>query len=157
MILGSMELNGRTGHEAGRILLAQLYRQQTGEELPPIAVTDLGKPYFPGSIWHFSVSHTPRRVFCALARENVGIDAEELTRTIRPALAEKILSASEKHRYAVAPDKQRALLAFWVLKEAEAKLTGRGLRLYPNHTDFSPDDPRVTELEGCLVAVLTDA
>jgi len=156
MILDSMALDGRTGHEAGRILLARLYRQQTGENLPPIETTSLGKPYFPGSRWHFSISHTSTRVFCALARENVGIDAEELTRQVRPALAEKILSPAEKIRYAAAQDKPRALLTFWVLKEAEAKLTGRGLRLYPNHTDFSPDDPRETEMEGCLVAVLCD-
>lgn len=157
MILGSMELDGRTGHEAGRILLAKLYRSQTGQDMPEVALTPLGKPYFPGSAWHFSISHTPSRVFCVLARENVGIDAEELTRVVRPALADKILSPGEKPRYAAAPDKPRALLTFWVLKEAEAKLTGRGLRLYPNHTDFSPDDPRVMEMEGCLVAVLRDA
>jgi phosphopantetheinyl transferase len=76
---------------------------------------------------------------------------------VKPSLAAKILSPQEKSRYEAAPDKPRALLAFWVLKEAEAKLTGRGLRLYPNHTNFDPADPRVRELEGCLVAVLEDA
>ena len=54
-----------------------------------------------------------------------------------------------------AADKRRALLTFWVLKEAAAKLTGEGLRGYPNHPAFSPADSRVTEREGCLVAVLT--
>ena len=46
------------------------------------------------------------------------------------------------------------LLKLWVLKEASVKLTGEGLRGYPNHTDFSPDDPRVMEMDGCYVAVL---
>ena len=50
-----------------------------------------------------------------------------------------------------------ALLKFWVLKEAAAKLSGEGLRGYPNHTNFSLEDPRVRQMEDCLVAVLTDA
>ena len=45
MILGSCELLGRTGHDVGRELLAKLYREATGEDLPEIAVTDRGKPY----------------------------------------------------------------------------------------------------------------
>ena len=72
------------------------------------------------------------------------------------ALAEKILSPAEKVRYNAATDKRRALLTFWVLKEAAAKCSGEGLRGYPNHTDFSPDDPRVTEIDGCLVAIIEE-
>jgi phosphopantetheinyl transferase len=93
-------------------------------------------------------------VFCALSDEPVGIDAEEKERKIDLRLAEKILSPSEKIRYEAAGDKRAALLRLWVLKEAAAKLTGEGLRGYPNHTDFSPDDPHILELDGCYVAVL---
>ena len=156
MKLLSCSLEGRTGHEAGRMLLARLYREATGEDLPPIALTDRGKPYFENSPWHFSITHTRRHAFCVLARENVGLDAEELDRPLRPGLEEKILSPGELQRYRAAKDPRRALLALWVLKEAEAKYTGLGLQGYPNHTDFSPDDPRVRELEGCLVALITD-
>ena len=91
MILGSCELLGRTGHEAGRALLAELYRKATGEELPPIAVTDRGKPYFADGKWHFSISHTHRHGFCVLSENPVGIDAEELDRNINLKLADKIL------------------------------------------------------------------
>ena len=65
-----------------------------------------------------------------------------------------ILSPAEKARFEAAPDKRLALLTFWVLKEAAAKYTGEGLRGYPNHTDFSLDDPRVTQTHGCLLAVI---
>ena len=71
-------------------------------------------------------------------------------------MAEKILSASEKERYDRAEDRRLTLLRFWVLKEAAAKLTGEGLRGYPDHTDFSPDDPGIRILDGCLVAVLEE-
>ena len=156
MKVASCELNGRGGHEAGRALLEALYREATGLPLPPIVIGEWGKPYFVDSGWHFSISHTKNHAFCALARENVAIDAEELDRSINQKLAEKILSPREKAQYDAAPDKARALLTFWVLKEAAAKLSGRGLRGYPNDTDFSLEDPRVRELEGCLVAIFIE-
>lgn len=155
MIFGSMELEGRSGHETGRALLRKLWEENIGDGLPEIAVADRGKPYFLRSSWHFSISHTKRRVFCALSKVPVGIDAEETDRDINLRLAEKILSPGEKAQYDAAEDKRTALLKFWVLKEAAAKLSGQGLRGYPNHTCFSLEDPRVLETENCFVAILT--
>lgn len=154
MILESRLLEGRRGHEAGRALLAELYTRETGEAMPEIRITEWGKPYFTDSLWHFSISHTRKWVFCALSRHNIGIDAEELDRPLNLKLADKVLSPSERAQFDAASDPHRALLTFWVLKEAAAKLSGEGLRGYPNHTNFSLDDPRVTEIDGCLVAVL---
>ena len=156
LFLASRALNGRTGHEVGRELLADLYRRVTGSDPPPITTALRGKPYFQDSPWHFSISHTKRHAFCALADHPVGIDAEELSRTVNPNLAAKILSPAEQAEYAAASDKNKALLTFWVLKEAAAKFTGEGLQGYPNHTAFSLTDPRVSEQDGCLVAVICD-
>lgn len=156
MKIASCELGNQTGHEAGRQLLARLYREETGEDLPEILTTDRGKPYFADNSWHFSISHTPRHAFCVLSRHNVAIDAEEADRNIHLKLAEKILSPAEKIQFDAAEDKRKALLKLWVLKEAAAKLSGEGLRGYPNHTNFSLDDPRVTETDGCLVAVMEE-
>ena len=156
MKLAHCKLTDQTGHEAGRQLLAELYREETGENLPEIRVTDLGKPYFVDSDRHFSISHTKNHAFCALSKRNVAIDVEELDRKIPWKLVQKILSPSEKQQFDAAEDKTKAFLTFWVLKEAEAKLTGEGLRIYPNHTNFSLDDPRVTELDGCILAVMEE-
>lgn len=153
MILRSEPLCGRSGHDVGRALLAQIYRDATGAPMPPICIGARGKPYFPDSEWHFSITHTKNRVFCALSRENIGIDAEALDRTVDLRLAEKILSASEYAEFSRAADKRRALLHFWVLKEAAAKYSGEGLRGYPNHTHFSLSDARVQERNGCLLAI----
>ena len=147
-------LAGRSGHEAGRQLLARLYREETGMDCPEIAVADRGKPCFVTGNLHFSISHTKKYVFCALADRPVGLDAEEKDRNIDLRLAEKILSEPEKIRFGAAADKRAALLRLWVLKEAAAKRTGEGLRGYPNQTDFDPNDPRIMETEGCYVAVL---
>ncbi|MGM9659400.1 MAG: 4'-phosphopantetheinyl transferase superfamily protein [Faecousia sp.] len=84
------------------------------------------------------------------------MDAEELDRRVNLSLAEKILSPGEKAQFDAAADQKRALLTFWVLKEAAAKLSGRGLHGYPVDTDFSLDDPRVREMDGCLVAIFTE-
>ena len=151
-----MRLEGRSGHEAGRQLLEQLYREETGEACPKILITERGKPYFPDSPLHFSISHTKNHVFCVLAPVPVGIDAEEKNRKVNLRLADKILSEAEKCRFDAAPDKQAALLRLWVLKEAAAKLSGEGLNGYPNHTDFSPEDDRIAEIDGCYVAVLKE-
>lgn len=156
LALEAEPLDGRECHQAGRALLARLVRQLTGGDPPPILTGARGKPYFAHGDLHFSISHTKDHVFCALADGPVGLDAEELRRRPSPKLAQKILSPNELRQYEAAPDRDRALLTFWVLKEAAVKLTGEGLRGYPNDTDFSLDDPRVRELEGCLVAVMTE-
>ena len=155
MRIAACKLAGQTGHEAGRQLLAQLYREETGNTLPPILVAERGKPYFEGNPLYFSISHTRNYAFCALSHTPIGIDAEELDRNINLKLAQKILSPMELAQFEAAQDKRRALLTFWVLKEAAAKVTGEGLRGYPCHTQFSLDDPRVTEQNGCLLAVIT--
>lgn len=155
MILGYAEiLPGQTGHTAGRMLLKKLYEENVGRPLPQIVTEERGKPRFVDSKWHFSISHTPKNVFCILSEHPVGLDAEEADRNINLALAEKILSENEKAQFEAATDKRLALLKFWVLKEASAKLTGEGLRGYPEKGEFRLDDPRVQMINGCLVAVM---
>ena len=154
MIIGHEPLNGRPGHDAGRALLKQLYATHIGGEMPEILVAQRGKPYFSTGSVYFSISHTKNHVFCVLSDREVGIDAEELTRAVNPKLAEKILSPEELAQFQEATDQNRALLTFWVLKEATAKCTGEGLRGYPNQTNFALNDPRVREISGCLVAVI---
>ena len=148
--------DNQTGHEAAWRLLEEMYRKQTGEALPAVARTPLGKPYFSDSHWHFSLTHTKKHVFCVLSDRPVGVDAEEADRKINLALADKILSPGERVQYDRAEDKPVALLKFWVLKEAQKKCTGQGLQPYPRDTDFSLNDPRVQRIDGCLVAVIEE-
>ena len=155
IFLDSMPLDGRTGHETGRLLLARMYREYVGEPLPPIGVTPQGKPYFLQSPWHFSISHTKFHAFCALSMVPVGLDAEELSRKIRPELATRVLSPGELTQYNAAPDPRIAFLTFWVLKEAAGKLSGKGLNGWPNHTNFRLDDPRIQYRDGCILAIVT--
>lgn len=156
MELRAITITPGTGHEAGRELLAQMYFDRTGQAMPPICLTPSGKPYFSESPLHFSISHTKHHVFCALSTYPIGIDAEELDRKISLQLAPRILSANELAQFQNAQDQSSALLKFWILKEAEAKLTGKGLSYPPNHTNFSLDDPRIRMMDGCFVAVMEE-
>lgn len=156
MRLAHCTLDGQSGHDAGRQLLARVYREETGLPIPSIQVTERGKPYFETGSYHFSITHTQNHAFCVLNKENIAIDAEELDRKVDLRLADKVLSPVEKAQFDAAEDPKRAFLTFWVLKEAAAKLSGEGLRGYPSHTAFSLDDPRVREMEGCLVAIMVD-
>ena len=155
--LASRALEGCSGHEMGRALLAELYAAHAGGPMPPVLTAPGGKPCFAGSPWHFSISHTKGHVFCALADRPVGIDAEEADRPIDLRIAPKILSPGELVQFQAAADKRSTLLQFWVLKEAAAKLTGEGLKWHPTHTDFMLPDSRVRMLEGCVLAIMTDS
>ena len=154
MVIKAEVIGQEGGHRAGRQLLQKMYEEAFGKAMPEILVTERGKPYFQDSPVHFSISHTKKHVFCVLSDRPVGIDAEEMSRNIRPELAEKILSAYEKAQYEQAANRKEALLRFWVLKEAAVKCTGEGLQGYPNHTAFSLDDPRVFQMNDCFVAVI---
>ena len=152
--LGHALIEPGEGHEAGRALLGRMYRQHRGFDMPEIVLEERGKPRFVEDPIHFSITHTPNHVFCAISDRPIGIDAEELDRNIDPRLADRVLSASEKAQYDAAPDKRLALLTLWVLKEAAGKQSGYGINANPRHTAFSLDDPRVQVTEGCLVAVI---
>ena len=154
IILSWKRLEGESGHDAAWELLRQLHLDRTGRPMPATAVTQRGKPYFLSESLHFSISHTKKHAFCAIGPQNLGIDAEETDRPIKLSLAEKILSPRELSRFREAAEPRAALLRLWVLKEAAAKLTGEGLRGFPNHTDFDPDDPRIMETDGCYVAAI---
>ena len=151
-----MPVGQLSGHDAGRRLLQKMYEQRTGQPMPEIRIGERGKPYFAEGCLHFSITHTRRHAFCVLAEKPVGIDAEETDRQVDLRLAEKILSPGEKAQYDKATDKAAALLRFWVLKEAEGKMTGAGINGYPNKTEFSLEDPRATEMNGCYVAVIQE-
>ena len=146
-------LSGRSGHDAGRTLLEKMCLQAIGR-MPEIRITPQGKPFFRDCDLHFSISHTNNHAFCVLADAPVGVDGEELTRRVNPALGEKVLSPGELAQYASAADPNRAFLTFWVLKEAQGKCSGRGLGFHPRHTDFMLTDSRVFECDGCLVAIV---
>lgn len=128
---------------AVRQLLSRVYREYTGQPMPPIEVMPGGKPYWAESDWHFSLCHTRGLVLCALSDHPVGLDAERI-RTVRPAVVSRVLAPAELRAY---DGTEAMFLRFWTLKEAYAKYTGEGIIGYPNRFVFRLT-PEGAQMEG---------
>lgn len=128
-----------------RRLLSELYRETTGQPMPPLLRHSRGKPYFSEGTLHCSITHTRTMAFCALSSVTVGLDAERLDRTVRPNLAHKVLSPQELEVWQQAREPDQVFLTLWTLKEAAVKYTGDGLRGYPANLSFDLNGPT---LEG---------
>ena len=77
-----------------------------------------------------------------------------MQRPVSAAVISRFLSVAEQAR--LGGDREREALRLWVLKEALAKLTGRGIGNWMKDTDFDPYDRRIQEMNGCYVAVLEE-
>ena len=108
------------------LLRRALWEQYRWRDLPEIALTSLGKPYFPAHPEvHFNLSHTAGAVLVALSDRPVGADIEH----IRP------VSQRAMRRLADVTT-ERAFFQSWVRREALAKRSGAGVG-----TMLSAEDP----------------
>ncbi len=85
-----------------------------------------GKPYLMDDRRYFSLAHTGQWVACAVADNEVGLDAEGYT-PYRPAVAERCFTEDEKRW--LQQDPEGRFTRLWVAKEAYLKFTGFGLVL----------------------------
>ncbi len=104
------------------------------EKLPKVRAGLGGKPEFVFSEGmtpevYFNLSHSGDYVICAMADFEVGADVQRRTR-VRESLLRRFFSEEEKKRVELCPEeeeKERVFAAIWARKEAETKLTGRGI------------------------------
>ncbi len=85
-----------------------------------IARTECGKPYLLDSALFFSLSHTKEKLFVAFSKENVGVDAEPLSREPNIPLLLKKFPAQEREEIQSKED----FLKHWTAKEAAVKWLG---------------------------------
>lgn len=117
-----------TRRETARRLLARAAFLAWGwTELPPIARTDRGKPYFPDRPTHrFSLSHTDGFCLCALSDVGeVGVDAE----TVRPRRSGLPAYVFDQAELALFDGTWEDFARLWTRKEARVKYGGGSL--YP--------------------------
>lgn len=105
------------------------------EKMPEIREGKRGKPEFEwpkecGAECHFNLSHSGNYVICVMADFEVGADVQRRTR-VRESVLRKFFSREEQMRVdACGEDEALREMTFaqiWVSKEAETKLTGRGI------------------------------
>jgi 4'-phosphopantetheinyl transferase len=97
-----------------------------------LAYTDRDRPYFPhDETIQFSISHTHDLVALALTRgARIGIDLEHIRPNADlPALAKRILSATDLRTFEALPpnEKPTAFFRVWTRKEAYLKARGEGI------------------------------
>lgn len=82
-----------------------------------------GKPYIENCPYFFSLTHTDGFCAVAISEDEVGIDAEHYNRSINEKMLKRICSENELAHMKKSGDAIR----LWTLKEAAAKLSGRGI------------------------------
>lgn len=120
--------NEITRREDAYALLAFAARRRWGlEQLPAIARSEQGKPFFPDfPQYQFNLSHSGNFALCALDEYPVGADIEVI-RPHHPKLAQRICCTEELNWLNRQHDKISALCQLWTGKEALVKYRGTGL------------------------------
>lgn len=99
------------------ILQLALWKRHQWRELPEVALTAMGKPYFPEYPGvHFNISHTGGAVLVGVSDQPVGVDIER----IRP-----VSQRSMQRLAGVATEEE--FFQNWVRREARAKRGGNGV------------------------------
>lgn len=100
------------------LILCLALRQKCGwKELPEIALSQLGKPYFPGHPnVHFNISHTSGAVLVGISDQELGVDIERI-RPVGQRMMVRLAHVST----------EEAFFQSWVRREARAKRSGSGI------------------------------
>ena len=99
------------------LLRMALWEQYGWKQLPGIACSSFGKPYFPDHPnVHFNISHTTGAVLVGLSDQPVGVDIEKI-RPVSQRAMERLADAKT----------ERAFFQSWVRREARAKRGGTGV------------------------------
>ena len=86
---------------SSKVAIEKILSEVYGIESPVLSYTKNGKPFLVSGEIHFSITHTDEMIFLAFSDEEIGIDAEKITRKthylpilkkLHPSVCEKITS-----------------------------------------------------------------
>ncbi len=122
-----MQLFASKNCDSHDLLTAALVRSFDLKDLPKIAYTTEGKPYFPElPALHFSLSHSGPFVVCAMDNAPVGVDIELIIPRSDDLPAYALSNQEFSHFQRLGGD-WPAFYSLWTKKEAYCKFTGTGL------------------------------
>ena len=112
---------------AAELLVYKILKDSCGVDNAVLHRADNGRPYLSGCDLHVSIAHCGSKLACAVSREPVGIDIEQL-RPVNPNLLRHVCVEAEK-AYVTEKDGARDLRFFevWTAKEAWFKKCGTGI------------------------------
>lgn len=131
-VINFMRMEDKLRCATAEMLLRYVYtvvKENPGAQLPEIAVSEFGKPYFmvTGEP-EFNLSHSGNYVVCAVSDCSVGIDAEVYSENVDLSIAKNYFSYGE-YQFII-KDKRisdRSFIQIWTLKESYIKNSGMGL------------------------------
>lgn len=112
-----------------------------------------GKPYIKNEKLHFSLSHSGSIAMCALAKQPVGIDAEEIA-GFNPQICKRFFGKGECAQVFALKDEEALREAFfriWTMKESYVKMTGKGLGGFSSFEVSLHPYPHVKNAEAACV------
>ena len=117
----------------GEILVRYLACNQFGINNDDIKMqfNEYGKPYIEDYLdFHFNLSHSGQWIVCAISKESIGIDIEQI-KPIDIAIAERFFDPLEYKAIMDTSNDMRlvAFYKFWTLKESYIKLISKGLSM----------------------------
>ena len=100
------------------LILCLALRQKCGwKSLPEVALSQMGKPYFPGHPnIHFNISHSSGAVLVGISDQELGVDIERI-RPVGQRMMVRLARVST----------EEAFFQSWVRREARAKRRGSGV------------------------------
>ena len=105
-------------------------RQIRLPDMPEMARTEKGKPYFPDfPAVHFNLSHGRGMAVCLLSSHECGVDVEQ-RRPLREKVVSRVFSREEQSALQTADDPDFLFTRLWTLKESYVKAIGIGVS-YP--------------------------
>ncbi len=111
--------------------LKKIFSAYYGKSEVTISRTKNGKPYVECAPY-FSVTHTKDRIYIAFSEEEIGLDAEDLSRISNYGPIVKKFSPAEQAEITCAKD----FLTHWVVKECAVKYLGGTLASDLKHLDY---------------------
>lgn len=143
------------------LLVRYVYHSiQKNKKLPEFVYPPYGKPYLAGDpAFRFSVSHTGMYVAVGYAEEELGIDVEQIDRSLdRKAIAASVFTKREQAYIFGAVGEQTCMLRFaqlWTVKESYLKYLGCGFRKSPLSFSVDPNNKTISENETGAVLDIT--
>ncbi len=139
-------------YATGRVLAKILVGEITGRHPSSVVLRsrcvrcggEHGKPQVEGDGGvQLSIAHSHERVVAATAAVHVGVDVEHVRGLLNPAKLASSELSREENRVRLSLDtaeRDRALLTYWVRKEALLKATGLGLSIPPRLVTITPPE-----------------
>ncbi len=122
----------------GRTLLKKAVLKEYGIDTSAMTIEfgDYGKPYFAERPdIHFSISHSGEYAAVVLSESEVGIDIQKVVE-IKHGLVEKLCDEHEQRYVSDSPDKDKAFITLWTLKESYIKAIGMGMSFPMDKINF---------------------